>query len=218
MLDLHTHSLLSDGELLPAELLRRVEVLGYRYLAITDHAGPSNLGRTIESVRAAAERLNPESACKLIPGVELTHIPPRLIPELAREARELGAKWIVVHGETPVEPVAPGTNLAALEADIDLLAHPGLLTEEEAALAAKRGVALELTVRAGNCLGNGRVARLARQYGVTLVVNSDAHAPKDLMSADLARRVALGAGLSEAEYEAVQANALDLAARALAMR
>ncbi len=43
MIDLHTHSIFSDGELVPAEHLRRVESLGYEAVAITDHADSSNL-------------------------------------------------------------------------------------------------------------------------------------------------------------------------------
>jgi hypothetical protein len=56
----------------------------------------------------------------LIPGVELTSVPPRKIAALAEKARSLGAKWVVVHGETIMEPVAPGTNRAAIEAKADL--------------------------------------------------------------------------------------------------
>ena len=41
MFDLHTHSLLSDGELLPSELARRYEEKGFRAIAITDHADVS---------------------------------------------------------------------------------------------------------------------------------------------------------------------------------
>jgi Histidinol phosphatase and related hydrolases of the PHP family len=37
MIDLHTHSIFSDGELIPAELTRRAAVAGYRAMAITDH-------------------------------------------------------------------------------------------------------------------------------------------------------------------------------------
>ena len=42
MYDLHTHSILSDGEMLPIELIRRMAVLGYTTVAITDHVDPSN--------------------------------------------------------------------------------------------------------------------------------------------------------------------------------
>jgi len=35
----------------------------------------------------------------VLPGAEITHAPPELIPELIKEARHLGAKIVVVHGE-----------------------------------------------------------------------------------------------------------------------
>ena len=216
MIDLHCHTFFSDGALLPAELARRVEVLGYRYLALTDHAGPSNLEELISAARRAARELNPHLKVTLIPGVELTHVPPGLINDLTRRARGLGAVWVVVHGESLVEPVAPGTNQAALEAGVDLLAHPGLLTLDQARLAAEKGVALELTSRRGHSLANGLVAALAREAGATLVVNSDSHSPGDILTPEMAEKVALGAGLSREEAGLARERALELGARAAA--
>ena len=120
---------------------------------------------------------------------------------------------IVIHGETLVEPVAPGTNRAALEADIDILAHPGLLTRDEAALAKERGIFLEISARKGHCLANGHVAQLAREVGAQLIVNTDSHAPGDLITRDQAERVARGAGLSDNEVTTLFANAETLARR-----
>ena len=79
MIDLHSHSLYSDGELLPAEALRRVTVLGYRFLGITDHVDASNYDLVVERLRRAALELNKVSQTKLIPGVEFTHVPPSQI-------------------------------------------------------------------------------------------------------------------------------------------
>lgn len=199
MIDLHTHTLFSDGELLPAELIRRADALGLKAIAMTDHMDMSNLDLAVPRLRRAAEELGPYHKVRVLAGAEITHVPPALIGSLVRQARELGAQVVVVHGETIVEPVLPGTNLAAIEAGVDVLAHPGLLSEEEARLAAQRGVALELSARKGHCLGNGRVAALARQFGAQLVVNTDTHAPGDLINRAQAERVALGAGLSPAE-------------------
>ncbi|MFY9194440.1 MAG: PHP domain-containing protein, partial [Methanoculleus sp.] len=59
MYDLHTHTILSDGELLPTELIRRAAVLGYSTIAITDHADASNLAGLVEAigeVRDSAQR------------------------------------------------------------------------------------------------------------------------------------------------------------------
>ncbi len=201
-IDLHTHTLFSDGALLPSELLRRAVSRGFTGLALTDHADASNLEGVIASLLRFAADQKDDFELALLVGVELTHVAPRSIAALARRAKAAGAHLVVVHGETLVEPVAPGTNRAALEcADVDILAHPGLLTSEEAGLAAANGIYLELSTRRGHCLANGRVAALAREVGAALVVNSDAHDPSDLADLEMARRVALGAGLTPAEAE-----------------
>lgn len=206
MIDLHTHTFFSDGALVPAEHLRRVEVLGYQAVAVTDHADSSNLDFIIPRMVRAAQDLNPHSRTRLIPGIELTHVPPALIASLTRKARELGALVVVVHGETPVEPVAPGTNLAAIEAGADILSHPGFISEQEVQLAADKGVLLELSGRKGHSLTNGHVARLALQAGAKLAVNADAHDPGDFLTAEMARKVALGAGLTDKEYDRIRAD------------
>jgi putative hydrolase len=207
MIDLHTHSLFSDGELIPSELVRRVEALGYEAVAITDHADSSTLDFIIPRVVRVADDLNRVQAVRVIPGVELTHIPPVLLETLIRRARELGAKLVVVHGETIVEPVAPGTNGAALAAGVDILAHPGLLTREEAQAAAEKGIFLEISGRRGHSLTNGHVARLAGESGARLVLDSDAHTPGDFMPEALARKVVQGSGLPASAFQDLLSNA-----------
>ncbi len=207
MIDLHTHTFFSDGTLCPAELMQRAAEKGFTAIALTDHADPSNLEQMLECISRGLRELNPCHQLRGLVGVELTHVPPRLIAPLVQRARNLGAEVIVVHGETIVEPVPRGTNMAALEARVDVLAHPGLLTIEEAKLAANNAVLLELSARAGHCLGNGRVAALARDAGARLVINSDAHASRDLIDSIMARKVGLGAGLSEEELAAAFDNA-----------
>jgi putative hydrolase len=178
------HSFFSDGDLLPSEIVRRTQVLGNRAIAITDHVDSSNL----------------EHDFRLLPGVELTHVPPKSIPSLAKEAKKLGAVVVVVHGETPVEPVREGTDDAACCCDdVDILAHPGAITEEAVVNAKENGVFLELSYRGGHCLGNGHVARLARKHGAMLIVDSDAHTVGDHMAQADAVGVARNSGLSAVE-------------------
>jgi len=215
MIDLHTHTIFSDGELIPAELARRAAVLGYRALAMTDHGDTSNLDLIIPRLSRVAADLAAEFEMTILPGIELTHIPPRQIAAAVKEARALGAKLVVLHGETIVEPVAAGTNRAGIEAGIDILSHPGLITAEEVALAARNGVHLEISTRKGHSLTNGHVARLALAAGAKLVINNDAHAPGDLMSAELARKVALGAGLTPEQVDQALSNSEALVARAM---
>ena len=199
MYDLHTHTLLSDGEMLPIELIRRASVIGYTTLAIADHVDHSNLSEVIAAQQEVKEMAG-EYGLSFLCGVEITHVPPPCIPVLARRAREEGAEVVVVHGETVVEPVAPGTNHAACTCDaVDVLAHPGLISLKDAREAAQRSIALEITSRAGHNRTNGHVAVVARETGCILVVNSDAHGRHDLLPAAARRLVARGAGLSDAE-------------------
>ena len=212
VIDFHTHCLLSDGALCPAELGRRVRVSGYCVLGLADHADPGTMPDIIRRARSAALALNGHmDGLTILPGVEITHVPPVLIGDLVRQARDLGASHVVVHGESIVEPVAPGTNLAAVKAGADILAHPGLLTDEEAALAAENGVYVELSSRGGHSLGNGRTVAMFKRHRMKLLVNSDGHAPGDYLTPARQRQVALGAGLSEDEYVTMMEGAVELA-------
>ena len=198
--DLHTHSIFSDGELIPAELVRRAMVLGHDVIAITDHVDMTNVEFVVKSVVKAVELC--EDYIKVIPGVEITHVPPRKIAEVAKQARRFGAKWVVVHGETVTEPVMPGTNKASVEnPDIDILAHPGFITLEEAQTAKDNDVILEITGRMGHNITNGHVYKMAHEVGAKMVIDSDTHAPENLMDEAAALTVALGAGLTKEEAD-----------------
>ncbi|PLX76166.1 MAG: PHP domain-containing protein [Desulfuromonas sp.] len=211
MIDLHTHTLFSDGELIPAELTRRAATIGYKAIAMTDHGDLSNIDLIIPRLLRVADDLSEQWGLKVIVGIELTHVPPAQFASAAAEARKLGADIVVAHGETIVEPVASGTNRAAIEAGIDILSHPGMISDEDTALAVKNNVCLEITTRKGHSLTNGHVVQMARKHGAKLVVNNDAHAPGDLLSPEMMRQVALGAGMSEDEYKQALANSGKLA-------
>ena len=195
MIDLHTHTIFSDGELLPSEQVRRAKVLGYEAIALTDHADYTNLEALLAAAKMA-RYLEQSYEIIVIPGVELTHVPPQKIAQLADLARNLGAEIVVVHGESPVEPVRPGTNRAALEAGVDILAHPGFITLEEAEMARDNDVCLEITSRSGHNITNGHVVQMAIQAGAKMVVDTDAHAPEDLIDSERAIQIAFGAGLT----------------------
>lgn len=213
MIDLHTHSFFSDGELVPAELAQRAWTAGYKTIAITDHADHSNIDFIIPRMVKVCSRITEKGGIKVIPGIELTHVHPDDIAALAGEARKLGAKIVVVHGQTITEPVPPGTNLAAIKAGVDILAHPGLITEEEAQLAAKKNVYLEITTRRGHSLTNGHVAGLAKKHQAQLVLDNDAHTPADFVGEAMAMKIARGAGLTDAEISAMLDNSRRLVQR-----
>jgi putative hydrolase len=217
-IDLHTHSFFSDGVLLPSEQLRRAVVKGHAALAITDHADASNMEELLIRLLRFARQQPDDFPLIFLPGIELTHVAPQSIAPLAQRAKELGAALVVVHGETIVEPVAAGTNAAAVACpDVDILAHPGLITLDNARQAAANGVYLEISARKGHGLANGHVARVARQAGAPLVLNTDTHVPSDLIDQETARRVAAAAGLDADEvYAATVTNPRALVERAVA--
>lgn len=196
--DFHTHTSLSDGALSPIELIRRALVNNYHAIALTDHVATGELRRIIQETTEVCALARSYWDILAIPGVELTHVPTHAIAETAKKAKELGAWIVVVHGETIIESVEKGTNLAALHSPhVDLLAHPGLLSLEEAKLAAKNGIFLEISARKGHCLANGHTASLAQQVGAKLLLTSDAHSEQDLLTPSLANNIIRGTGLDD---------------------
>jgi putative hydrolase len=181
--DFHTHTFHSDGILSPIELIRRAFVKGYSAIGITDHVAIGSLGRVIKEVSDDCALARSYWDILAIPGVELTHVPPQAISEVAEKAKEMGAWLVVVHGETSAEPVAKGTNLAAVQSrDVDILAHPGIITAEEASLAAQNNVFIELTARRGHSTANAHVALIGQKAKAKLLVSSDAHSENDLLT------------------------------------
>ncbi len=205
LIDFHSHTFLSDGVLSPAELVQRAVATGYHAIAITDHVGYANYQYVCEALLRECEVINREMPITALVGVEITHVAPRALGALAERCKAAGAQVVAVHGETISEPVPAGTNAAAAEcAAVDVLAHPGLLTVEEARVGRERGLVYELSARKGHSAANGRVARVCQEVGATMIVNSDAHAPGDLLTEDLVARVILGAGLDTTHLETIR--------------
>ena len=205
IVDFHSHTFLSDGVLSPAELVQRAVAAGYRAIAITDHVGYANYQYVCEALLRECEVINRELPITALAGVEITHVAPRALGALAERCKAAGAQVVAVHGETISEPVPPGTNRAAAECTaVDLLAHPGLLTEEDACVGRERGLVFELSARKGHSAANGRVARVCREVGATMVVNSDSHAPGDLLTEAVVANIVVGAGLDRAQIDLIR--------------
>jgi putative hydrolase len=215
MIDLHTHTFFSDGELVLSELIRRAEAIGYKAIAITDHVDASNIDLVVPRIVSAIKQMRDYISLEALPGAEITHAPPQTIPDLVKEARQLGAKIVVVHGETLVEPVAAGTNTAAIEAGADILAHPGLISEEDLLFAKEKGVTLEVTSRKGHSLSNGYVVKEATRLGVRLCLNTDSHSPADLITAEIALNILSGSGIEKNHIASVFENSKTIIEKAL---
>lgn len=210
--DFHTHSIASDGELSRVELIRRASLNGCSAVAITDHVGVGDLESNIEANIKDCELAAMHWGIIAIPGVELTHMPVEEIDNLAKKAKSLGAKFVVVHGETLVEPVIKGTNEAAASSKfVDLLSHPGMIDENTANIAAANNIFLELSLRKGHCIANGHIAKIAQKTNVKLIVSTDAHKPEELLTEQSAINAVLGAGLEDGNIlQIVEQNSKDL--------
>ena len=213
MIDLHTHTLLSDGELLPSELVRRAQVKGYTAIALTDHVDSSNIDFVLPRIVKVSKVLNKDWDIFVMPGVEITHAPLREIPSLVKFARKNGAQIVVVHGETVMEPVIPGTNRCAIEAGCDILSHPGNIKKADVTLAAEKGVALEITTRKSHSSTNGHVYNLARQSKAKMVLNTDSHSPDNLISDEEAGEFLTALGMDPNDIKAVFCNSRDIVTR-----
>ena len=202
--DFHTHTSLSDGELSPSELIYQAYIKGCKAIAITDHAGLGYSPRVITEVGRDCAVAMQSWDIIAISGVELTYLPVKSIADAAKQAKEAGAQIVVVHGETVAEDVPPGTNMAAVSCPyVDILAHPGFITTEEAKLAAKNGVYLEISARKGHSLTNGHITKAANAAGAKLLVNSDGHTDTDLLTNEVAKNVAKGAGIDDDQLKEV---------------
>jgi histidinol phosphatase-like PHP family hydrolase len=215
-IDLHTHSLFSDGILLPSELVYHAKNAHYKAIAITDHVDCSNYDFVIPRIIKIANVMSKikNLGITVIPGVEITYVPPEIMPEFVRTLRKTKIKLIVAHGETSVEPVPEGTNCAAIKAKVDILAHPGNISLSDAILAKKNGVYLEITTRKGHRKTNKHVFDIAKKVGNSLIINTDTHLPEDLLDKNKIEELLNEIGCN-GKYEEFLKNSEELVSRIL---
>jgi histidinol phosphatase-like PHP family hydrolase len=213
MIDLHTHTIFSDGELLPSELVYRAKVKGYEAIALTDHVDFSNMDFVIRRIVRIVKELRKHYGIIVVPGVEITYVPPKLIKNAVKSSRKSGAKLIVVHGETPSETVPEMTNHAGILSGADIIAHPGHITYEDALLAYKKGVHLEITSRRLHCKTNNHVFKAAKLAHAKLLFNSDTHRIENLIDKKIIRETLRNSGLTQGDFRVMQNNAGKLLSR-----
>lgn len=182
----HNHTIHSDGRYGPAELVRRAQANGMECIAITDHVDSSNLETIVAPSVIAAKELSDLWPILVLSGCEITHAPLQHFSPLTKRARDCKAQLVVAHGETPLEPVLPGTNKAAIKASVDILAHPGFICLEDVQLAIEQQIVLELSLRSKNFEGNTHLLNLLKENDLLdkalLVLNSDSHSAENMKS------------------------------------
>ena len=197
--DLHCHTIASDGRATIEQMALAARARGYSYLAITDHSAshgfgnhvePAELERQIERVREVSASLED---IEVLIGTE-TNILPDGSPDydddlLAR------LDWVIgsVHTSFGMrEREMTDRMVAAIEHPwIDAIGHPtGRKIETRAAYsidmervveaAARTHTMLEINAAPDRRDLNEIHARAAAEAGVRILINSDAHSPRNL--------------------------------------
>ncbi len=197
--DLHMHSTFSDGSASMTDMAKAALALGQEYIAITDHASPMGMvyGIKEENINAYLEKI--EEARKNVPGIHILAGSEVDILEdgslYLSDATLKKLDWVAVsvHGNFKMtEEAMTARILKALDhPSVRLFAHPTsrkLLQREaiqydmDAVMkkCAEKGIAMEINASADRMDLNDQHARRAKELGVMLSINSDAHRPGGL--------------------------------------
>ena len=197
--DLHMHTTASDGRADAETMARAAQASGLEFVAITDHsqslamANGLDEARTFEHARAIRALNDRLDGFTVLAGIECD-IRPDGSMDLADDC--LAALDIVIasiHSAFNMDEQQMTDRILAAIANphVDVLAHPTgrLILRREGyrvdmerilAAAAENGVALEINSQPDRLDLDDTHARLARERGVKLIVDSDAHSPAAL--------------------------------------
>jgi DNA polymerase (family 10) len=215
--DLHMHTTATDGRVDVEGMALAARSAGLQYIAITDHSRALAMagGLDEEAALAHAERVralnNRLDGITVLAGIECD-IRADGTMDLADEClAQLDIVVASVHSAFNQEPAQMTERLLrALSCPwVDVLGHPtgrlilkrepfGFDIERVFRAAAHAGVALEINSQVDRLDLNDAHARLARELGARIMINSDAHAPLALQwtrwGTAIARRAWLGPG------------------------
>ena len=202
--DLHMHSTWSDGTASILEMARGCIERGYDYMAITDHSKavtvangltPERVREQWDEVEAVRDELGDDFL--ILRGQEVDILKDGTLDQPDDILEELDIVVIAVHSfmdmdrETMTERVLAGMD----HPQVDILAHPTgrLINRREPypidmerilEKAAERDIAVEINAHPRRLDLSDRYAARARELGVRIVIDSDAHA---ILSLDVMR-------------------------------
>jgi DNA polymerase (family 10) len=197
--DLHMHTTRSDGRHSLAEMVRAAKDRGYAYCAITEHSKSLAMAGGFDESRVRRSVREIEVVRKEVPGIEVLHgLEVDILGDgrldLDDDALDL-LDWVIVslHSRFDQAPEAATARvLQALEhPSVCAMGHPtGRMigtrpgvpfdVKKVFARAARLGVAMEINSQPDRLDLSDVNARLAREKGVTLTINTDAHSTANL--------------------------------------
>lgn len=201
--DLHAHTDATDGRATLAQMAQAAQALGFEYLGVTEHSRRVRIAHGLDGEALlrqveAIDRLNDSlHGFTVLKGVEVDILEDGSLDLPDRVLRELDFVVGAVHSAFNLSREKQTARiLRAIEHPyFSILAHPTgrLLGEREAypldiekviEAARKRGCFLELNAQPQRLDLQDRYCRLAKDAGVLVAVNSDAHGADDFAFLD----------------------------------
>jgi putative hydrolase len=203
--DLHCHTTWSDGKASLLEMALAAQVLGYRYMAITDHSpritvvhglGPDRLAAQRREIDAVQEQLD---GLTILQGIEVDINEDGSLDLPDETLASLDVVIASPHAGLRMEPRAQTERMlrAVAHPHVDIVGHPtgrrpgsraGATYDFEAVFrsAAEHGVVLEIDCDPARMDLSPELARLAASLGCRFSIDSDAHAPGEFLYVQLA--------------------------------
>lgn len=209
--DLHVHTTESDGRADLRTMVQAAQEKGYAYVAITDHSQRVAMAHGLDAKRLMnqmdqIDRLNEKlSGIVVLKSIEVDILEDGSLDLPDQILQRLDLVVAAVHSrfDLPQQKQTERIIRAMDNRLVNILAHPtGRLINQRPAYAldmervmkaaVERGCYLELNAQPDRLDLNDSACRLARQYGLKVVVSTDAHAPVELdfirFGVDQARR------------------------------
>ena len=223
--DLHVHSIWSDGRASIIELAQAARSLGYEYIALSDHspsvgiAGGIGREKMEEKIEAVAEANDSLEGITVLMGAEVDIKADGSLDYPDDLLERMDVVVASVHmAQQQKERTITGRLISAIEnQNVDIIGHPtGRISNQRepsdmdfhAVLeaAAKTGTALEINAHPSRLDLNDVNARAAKEMGVQMSINSDAHDAGQLLNMKYGINVARRAWLEKKDL----INAMDL--------
>ena len=197
--DLHMHTTETDGRADAETMARAAHAAGLRYIAITDHSQSLAMASGLDEHRALAHAARVRALNERLEGITLLagiecDIRPDGSMDLADDClAQLDIVIASVHSAFNLEPARMTDRLLRAVSCpwVDVLGHPtgrlilkrdGYQSDLEQVLraAAAAGMAVEINSQPDRLDLDDTQARLARDLGLRLIIDSDAHSPAAL--------------------------------------
>jgi len=207
--ELHLHTKYSDGACSIEEMVEAAIAQGYQYIAITDHSESLRIasGLTVEDLEEQAEEIAEVQEkypdFKILSGIEVDILSDNSLDFNDEVLEKLDLVIGSIHsGFTQSESEINQRIITAMEnPNVDIIAHPRgrLLGKREAypvdidkiiKEAARTGTALEINASPSRLDLDDYYARKAKEVGVKLAINTDAHHTRELKDMELGVSVA----------------------------